>query len=108
MGLLDGRRILITGVLSTRSIAYGIAKACRREGATLAFTYANADLEDRVVKIAAEFGSSPVLRCDVGSDDDIAALFDSLRSEWNGLGRIGDVFVECGTAAWRRVEASRR
>jgi enoyl-[acyl-carrier protein] reductase I len=83
--MLDDRRILITGVLSTRSIAYGIAKACRREGATLAFTYANDDLKDRVVKIAAEFGPSPVLRCDVGSDDDIASLFDALRSEWNGL-----------------------
>jgi enoyl-[acyl-carrier protein] reductase I len=44
MGLLADRRILITGVLSTRSIAYGVAKACQREGATLAFTYVNADL----------------------------------------------------------------
>jgi enoyl-[acyl-carrier protein] reductase I len=85
MGFLADRRILITGVLSTRSIAYGVAKACHREGATLAFTYANDDLKDRVVKIAAEFGSCPVLRCDVASDDDIAALFDALRTEWNGL-----------------------
>jgi len=85
MGLLTDRRILITGVLSTRSIAYGIAKACQREGATLAFTYANDDLRERVAKIAAEFGSCPVLACDVGSDDQIAALFDTLRTEWGGL-----------------------
>ena len=85
MALLTGRRLLITGVLSTRSIAYGIAKACRREGAILAFTYANADFKDRVEKIAAEFGPCPVLRCDVGSDDEIRALFAALKSEWGGL-----------------------
>jgi len=77
MGLLTDRRILITGVLSTRSIAYGVAKACQREGATLAFTYANDDLRERVVKIAAEFGPCPVLACNVASDDDIAALVPS-------------------------------
>jgi len=85
MGLLADRKILITGVLSTRSIAYGVAKACQREGATLAFTYASEDLKGRVVKIAAEFGACPVLPCDVASDDQIAALFETLRSEWNGL-----------------------
>lgn len=85
MGLLDDRKILITGVLSTRSIAYGVAKACRREGATLAFTYANEDLKDRVAKIAAEFGPCPVLACDVTSDDQIAALFERLQSEWHAL-----------------------
>jgi enoyl-[acyl-carrier protein] reductase I len=85
MGILADRRILITGVLSTRSIAYGIAKACQREGATLAFTYANDELKDRVVRIAAEFGPCPVLPCDVASDEQIAALFDTLAAEWNGL-----------------------
>ena len=65
MALLTDRRILITGALSTRSIAYGVAKACHREGATLAFTYASEELKDRVVKIAAEFGPCPVLGCDV-------------------------------------------
>ena len=85
MGFLAERKLLITGVLSTRSIAYGIAKACHRERATLAFTYANADLKDRVARIAAEFGPCPVLPCDVASDDEISALFDSLRSEWDGL-----------------------
>jgi enoyl-[acyl-carrier protein] reductase I len=85
MGILADRRILITGVLSTRSIAYGIAKACQREGATLAFTYANDELKDRVVRIAAEFGPCPVLPCDVASDEQIAALFDTLAAEWNAL-----------------------
>jgi enoyl-[acyl-carrier protein] reductase I len=85
MGFLADRKILITGVLSTRSIAYGIARACQREGATLAFTYVNAELKDRVVKIAAEFGPTPVLPCDVTRDDQIDELFSTLKSEWGGL-----------------------
>jgi enoyl-[acyl-carrier protein] reductase I len=85
MGLLADRKILITGVLSTRSIAYGVASACRREGATLAFTYASDELRDRVARIAAEFGSCPVLPCDVTSDEQIGALFDALRSEWGSV-----------------------
>jgi enoyl-[acyl-carrier protein] reductase I len=85
VGLLADRRILITGVLSTRSIAYGIAKACHREGATLAFTYVNDDLKDRVAKIAAEFGPCPLIACDVASDDQIAATFATLKGEWGAL-----------------------
>ena len=85
MGFLADRKILITGVLSSRSIAYGIAQACRREGAELAFTFVNDDLKDRVVKLAADFGDAPVLRCDVTRDDDIAALFDALDREWGGI-----------------------
>ena len=85
MALLTDKKILITGVLSNRSIAYGVAKACAREGATLAFTYVNDDLKDRVTKIVAEFGACPVLRCDVVSDEQIAALFQTLNSEWGAL-----------------------
>ena len=85
MPLLTDRKILITGVLSARSIAYGVARACQREGARLAFTYASEELKDRVVKLAADFGPCPVLPCDVTSDEQIAALFDRLRSEWQGL-----------------------
>jgi enoyl-[acyl-carrier protein] reductase I len=85
MGFLADRKILITGILSNRSIAYGVAKACEREGATLAFTYVNDDLRDRVTKIAAEFGAAPVLRCDVTSDEEIATLFDTLKGEWGAL-----------------------
>ena len=83
--MLTDRKVLITGLLSNRSIAYGIARACKREGATLAFTYVNAELKDRVVKLAADFGSTPVLPCDVADDAQIAALFDALGREWAGL-----------------------
>ena len=85
MGFLADKKILITGLLSNRSIAFGIAQACRREGATLAFTYVNDDLKDRVVKLASEFGNAPVLPCDVASDEQIAALFDALKNEWGAL-----------------------
>src|SRR5436853_1767776 len=88
MALLADKKVLITGVLSNRSIAYGVAKACAREGATLAFTYVNDDLKDRVAKIIAEFGSCPLFRCDVASDEDIAMLFDDVGSEWGALGGI--------------------
>jgi enoyl-[acyl-carrier protein] reductase I len=85
MSLLAGKRLLITGGLSNRSIAYGVARACRREGATLAFTYANDVLKDRVVRLAADFGTCPVLPCDVASDAQIATLFDALKAEWGSL-----------------------
>jgi len=85
MGFLAGKKILITGILSNRSIAYGVAKACYREGAELAFTYVNDDLKERVARIAAEFGTAPLLPCDVTKDDDVAALFASLGAQWGGL-----------------------
>ena len=85
MNLLAGKKILITGVLSNRSIAYGVAKACQREGATLAFTYVNDELKDRVARLAADFGTCPVLPCDVNVDEQVTALFESLRAEWGGL-----------------------
>ncbi|MBX3651720.1 MAG: enoyl-ACP reductase FabI [Burkholderiales bacterium] len=85
MAFLQDKKILITGLLSNRSIAYGIAKAASREGAQLAFTYQGEDIRERVQKLAAEFGSAPVLPCDVSSDAQITALFDSLKSEWGGL-----------------------
>ncbi|MEO6928099.1 MAG: SDR family oxidoreductase [Casimicrobiaceae bacterium] len=85
MGFLANRRILITGLLSNRSIAYGIARACRREGATLAFTYVNDDLKDRVLRLAADFGACATWRCDVTRDDEIDALFASVQAQWGGL-----------------------
>jgi enoyl-[acyl-carrier protein] reductase I len=85
MGFLADKKILITGLLSNRSIAYGIAQACRREGAALAFTYVNDELRERVVKLAADFGSVPVLPCDVTRDEQIATLFDALKHEWGAL-----------------------
>ncbi len=85
MGFLAGKRILITGVLSNRSIAYGIAKACHREGAELAFTYQGERFEERIKGFAADFGSTLVFPCDVGSDAEIAAVFEGLRKSWDGL-----------------------
>ncbi len=85
MGLLADKKILITGLLSNRSIAYGVARACQREGATLAFTYASEELKERVVKLAQDFGHCPVLPCDVASDAQIDALFDRLKMEWGVL-----------------------
>lgn len=85
MGFLQERRILITGMLSNRSIAYGIARACHREGARLAFTYQGDRVEDRVRELAREFSSDIVLPCDVSQDDQIAELFESLAKQWDGL-----------------------
>jgi enoyl-[acyl-carrier protein] reductase I len=85
MGLLAGKKILLTGVLSNRSIAYGIARAARREGADLAFTYVGERFKDRVSELAADFESDIVLPCDVASDAEIGALFESLRARWDGL-----------------------
>ncbi len=88
MGFLQDKKILVTGLLSNRSIAYGIAQALSREGAALAFTYQSADLKERVEKLAAHFGSVPVLPCDVSRDDEIEQLFTSLRQHWDGLDGI--------------------
>lgn len=88
MGLLQDRKILVTGLLSNRSIAYGIAKALARQGATLAFTYQAAELRERVERLAQEFGPAPVLPCDVASDGEIDALFAELGKLWNGLDGI--------------------
>ncbi len=85
MGFLADKRILITGVLSKHSIAYGIAKACHREGAHLAFTYQNERFLDRINKFAAEFDSTLVLPCDVSEDAQIDALFSALATHWDGL-----------------------
>ena len=85
MGFLAGKRILITGLLSNRSIAYGIAKACRREGADLAFTYQSDRFKERVVKFGEEFGSQAVFPCDVADDQQITDLFVTLAQHWDGL-----------------------
>jgi enoyl-[acyl-carrier protein] reductase I len=85
MGFLADKKIVITGLLSNRSIAYGIAQACRREGATLAFTYVNDELKERVVKLASDFGTVPVLPCDVTHDEQIDGLFAALGREWGSL-----------------------
>lgn len=85
MGFLANKRILLTGVLSNRSIAYGIARACHREGAELAFTYQGDRFKGRITEFAAEFGSDIVLPCDVTDDAQIAAVFASLQERWGYL-----------------------
>ncbi|MGE5865574.1 MAG: enoyl-ACP reductase FabI [Rhizobacter sp.] len=82
MGFLAGKRFLITGVLSNRSIAYGIAKACRREGAELAFSYVGERFRDRVSEFAAEFDSKLVFDCDVADDAQIDKMFADLAQSW--------------------------
>lgn len=85
MGFLEGKRILVTGLLSNRSIAYGIAKSCSEQGAELAFTYQNERFADRVQKLAGEFGSSLVFPCDVSNDEEISALVSEIGKHWSTL-----------------------
>ena len=85
MGFLAGKKIIITGVLSDRSIAYGIARAMKREGAELAFTYQMEKHMQRVADLAAHFDSKIVLPCDVAFDEQIDALFPALAKHWDGL-----------------------
>ena len=85
MGFLAGKRALIVGVASQRSIANGIAEAMRREGAELAFTYQNDKLKSRVEEAAAEYGSNIVLPLDVADDAQIDSVFAELGKHWDGL-----------------------
>ncbi len=85
MGFMSGKRALIVGLASNRSIAWGIAQAMLREGAELAFSYPNDKLEPRVTKMAKQCDSDIVLPCDVSSDEQIEALFSGLGKHWDGL-----------------------
>ena len=83
MGFLANKRILITGMISNRSIAYGVAQAMHREGAELAFTYQGERIRDRVSELAQEFGSKLLFPCDVASDAEIEQLFVDLGKNWD-------------------------
>lgn len=86
MGLLDNKRALIVGLASNRSIAYGIAEAMHRQGASLAFAYQGEKLKERVTKMAAQdFNSELVFPCDVSQDTEITELFKQLHTHWDGL-----------------------
>ena len=85
MGFLSGKRALIVGVASERSIAWGIAEAMHREGAEIAYTYQNEKLLSRVQKVAQQTGSKIVLPCDVSSDEQIQSVFDEIAKHWDGL-----------------------
>ncbi|MDP4077827.1 enoyl-ACP reductase FabI [Acidovorax sp. A1169] len=82
MGFLTGKKLLITGVLSNRSIAYGIARACHAQGAELAFSYVGERFKDRITDFAAEFDSTLIFDCDVGSDEQIDRMFADLAQVW--------------------------
>jgi enoyl-[acyl-carrier protein] reductase I len=82
MGFLTGKKLLITGVLSNRSIAYGIARACHQQGAELAFSYVGERFKDRITDFAAEFDSKLIFDCDVADDAQIEAMFADLSKTW--------------------------
>ena len=103
MAFLAGKKILVTGLLSNRSIAYGIAQSAQREGAELAFTYVDDRFKARVTELAQEFGSNIVLPLDVASDEQITALFAALGRQWDGL----DGLVHAIAFASREAIASR-
>ena len=85
MGFMEGKRVLIVGLASNRSIAWGIAQAMYREGAELAFTFQNEKLQGRVEKMAAECGSEITVECDVSKDENITTVFETLGQHWDGL-----------------------
>jgi enoyl-[acyl-carrier protein] reductase I len=82
MGFLTGKKLLITGLLSNRSIAYGIAKSCRAQGAELAFSYVGERFKDRITEFAAEFDSTLIFDCDVSDDAQIDKMFADLSKAW--------------------------
>ena len=82
MGFLAGKKLLITGVLSNRSIAYGIAKSCHAQGAELALSYVGERFKERITEFAADFDSKLIFDCDVGSDEQIAQMFKDLEVHW--------------------------
>lgn len=88
MGFLAGKRFLVTGVMSDRSIAYGIAEAMHREGAEMAFTYVGDKFKERVHKLVDQFNPVAVLPCDVASDEQINAVFTELGKHWDGVDGI--------------------
>jgi enoyl-[acyl-carrier protein] reductase I len=100
MGFLAGKRALIVGVATERSIAWGIAQAMHREGAELAFTYLNDKLKERVAPLAESVGSKLLLPLDVNQDDQITAAFDTLKGEW---GTTLDILVHAVAYAPREA-----
>jgi len=96
MGLLAGKRFLVSGILSNRSIAYGIARACRREGAELAFSYQGERFKERISEFAAEFSSSLIFDCDVADDAQIERMFAALGATW-------PTSVRPGSSAFSRI-----
>jgi len=85
MGLMTGKRGVIFGVANDKSIAWGIAQQLHEAGAELAFTYLNEALEKRVRPLAESLGSKIILPCDVGTDEDVEAVFKELQKQWGTI-----------------------
>lgn len=85
MGFLKGKRALVVGLASDRSIAYGICEAMHREGAELALTYQGDKLKTRVEDFGKEWGAVAALPCDVASDEQIDAMYQELAKKWDGF-----------------------
>ena len=101
MGFMSGKRALIVGVASDRSIAWGIAQAMHREGAELAFTYVNDKFKDRVAPLAESLGSKLVVQMDVTNDAEIDGAFAEIKKAWGSL----DVVVHAVAYAPREALA---
>ena len=85
MGFLQGKRALIVGLASKRSIAFGIAQAMKDQGAELAFTFQNDKLKPRVEEMAHDWGADLIFPCDVTDDQQIEDVFTELNKHWDGL-----------------------
>jgi len=103
MPFLAGKRALIVGVASERSIAWGIAQALHREGAELAFTYVNDKMKERVEPLAQSLGSKVILPLDVTNDAEIDAVFAKLKSSWGHL----DILIHAVAFAPREAVSGR-
>lgn len=107
MGFMQDKRVLIVGVASNRSIAWGIAEAMKAQGAEIAFTYQNEKLKERVEKLAAECGSSIVLPCDVSNDAEIDQVFVDLGKHWDGLDCIVHSVAFAPAKPWKAPTSTR-
>src|SRR5512139_3011712 len=103
MGFLAGKRALIVGVATERSIAWGIAQAMHREGAELAFSYVNDKMKERVEPLAQSLGSRLTMPLDVANDAETDAAFDLLKREWGGL----DILIHAVAFAPREALSGR-
>jgi enoyl-[acyl-carrier protein] reductase I len=101
MGFLSGKRALIVGVASDRSIAWGIAQAMHREGAELAFSYVNEKFKERVQPLAESLGSKLTMQLDVTNDGEIDSAFAAIKQAWGSL----DIVVHAGAYAPREALA---
>lgn len=88
MGFLQGKKILIVGLLSNKSIAYGVANAMHREGAELAFTYQNDRFYERLQRLTASFNTTALIQCNVNNDKEISNIFSQLNQKWDGIDSI--------------------